>query len=119
MLAVLFTFIASLSVLGLLGWIISSSLADFAEQQQKLVDAGAQPMGEALAAMGNDYMLQLKDNGINIYQGEYCADRLLVFMFYCHYIVFHTPCNQLSICGYVLKLHFCACSVIDNACIVS
>jgi predicted PurR-regulated permease PerM len=75
MLAVLFTFIASLSVLGLLGWIISSSLASFAEQQQKLVDAGAQPMGEALAEMGNDYMAQLADNGINIYQGEYCEFR--------------------------------------------
>eukprot|EP01043_Picozoa_sp_COSAG02_P056182 COSAG02_NODE_6625_length_3452_cov_19.679392_2_plen_568_part_00 len=75
MLAVLFTFIASLSVLGLLGWIISSSLADFADQQQKLVDAGAQPMGEALAAMGNDYMGKLSENGINIYQGEYCKFR--------------------------------------------
>ena len=75
MLAVVFTFIASLSVLGVLGWIISSSLADFAVQQQALVDAGAQPMGEALAAMGNDYMVSLKDMGVNIYQGEYCQFR--------------------------------------------
>lgn len=73
--AVIFTFIASITVLGVLGFIISSSLSDFADQQQALVDAGEIPMGEALAKMGNDYMRQLEEMGVDIYQGEYCQYR--------------------------------------------
>jgi predicted PurR-regulated permease PerM len=75
MLAVLFTMIASVAILGLIGLMISTSLAGFAEQQQELVDAGAQPMGEALAQMGNDYMVKLEEMGVDIYQGEYCTFR--------------------------------------------
>ena len=75
MLAVLFTLIASVAVLGILGSIIGSSLAGFSADQQKLVDAGEEPMGVSLSNMGNAYMADLKGMGVNIYQGEYCEFR--------------------------------------------
>ena len=75
MLAVLFTLIASVAVLGLLGSIIAGSLGGFAEKQQLLVDAGEEPMGVSLSKMGNEYMASLQDMGVAIYQGEYCEFR--------------------------------------------
>ena len=73
MLGVLFTLIACVVGLGAIGSIIGGSLASFAADQQELVDNGGQPMGEALAQMGNEQMAGLKDMGVNLYRGEYCT----------------------------------------------